>query len=106
MSDVRADAKTLETARRMFLEENLKLVAALERLGTQRPADHPGDFAADYLLQKNKLGLVARITCVDERPLEAPSAPARSRSSGRMPSRPKRERGHCRRRAREGARAA
>ncbi|KAF9232034.1 acetylglutamate kinase ARG6 [Melanogaster broomeanus] len=46
------DAKTLHVARRVFLEENLKLVGALEKLGTRAV-------------------LSPRITRVDKRPLEA-----------------------------------
>jgi N-acetyl-gamma-glutamyl-phosphate reductase/acetylglutamate kinase len=57
--------------RRMFLDENLKFVAALEKLGTRAPPITSGGFTADYLLDKDEYGLVARSTCVDARPLEA-----------------------------------
>jgi acetylglutamate synthase len=49
----------------------MKLVAALEKLGTRARPITSGDFTADYLLDKDEYGLVARITCVDERLLEA-----------------------------------
>ncbi|CCM01257.1 uncharacterized protein FIBRA_03306 [Fibroporia radiculosa] len=64
------DAKTLNIARRVFLEENLKLVGALEKLGTRARPITSGVFTADFL-DKDKYGLVGRITRVDKRPLEA-----------------------------------
>jgi len=64
------DAKTLQIARRVFLEENLKLVAALENLGTRARPITSGVFTADYL-DKEKYGLVGKIMRVDKRPLEA-----------------------------------
>ncbi|KAF8184832.1 acetylglutamate kinase ARG6 [Pholiota molesta] len=64
------NAKTLQVARRVFLEENLKLVAALEKLGTRARPITSGVFSADYL-DKDKYGLVGRITKVDKRPIEA-----------------------------------
>ncbi|KAJ8488253.1 hypothetical protein ONZ45_g14014 [Pleurotus djamor] len=64
------DAKTLQVARRVFLEENLKLVGALEKLGTRARPITSGVFTADYL-DKDKYQLVGRITKVDKRPLEA-----------------------------------
>ncbi|OBZ77549.1 Protein ARG5,6, mitochondrial [Grifola frondosa] len=64
------DAKTLQIARRVFLEENLKLVGALEKLGTRARPITSGVFTADYL-DKEKYGLVGKITKVDKRPLEA-----------------------------------
>jgi len=64
------DAKTLQVARRVFLEENLKLVGALEKLGTRARPITSGVFTADFL-DKEKYGLVGRITRVDKRPLEA-----------------------------------
>ena len=54
----------------MFLEENLKLVGALEKLGTRARPITSGVFTADYL-DKDKYGLVGKITRVDKRPLEA-----------------------------------
>lgn len=64
------DEKTLGIARRVFMEENLKLVDALEKLGTRARPITSGVFTADYL-DKDKYGLVGRITRVDKRPLEA-----------------------------------
>ncbi|KAI0759400.1 acetylglutamate kinase ARG6 [Trametes elegans] len=64
------DAKTLQIARRVFLDENLKLVAALEKLGTRARPITSGVFTADYL-DKDKYGLVGKITKVDKRPIEA-----------------------------------
>ncbi|KAB5589254.1 N-acetyl-gamma-glutamyl-phosphate reductase / acetylglutamate kinase [Ceratobasidium theobromae] len=64
------DAKTLGIARRVFLEENMKLVNALERLGARARPITSGVFTADYL-DKPKYGLVGKITRVDKRPLEA-----------------------------------
>ncbi|KAF9476243.1 acetylglutamate kinase [Pholiota conissans] len=64
------NAKTLQVARKVFLEENLKLVAALEKLGTRARPITSGVFSADYL-DKEKYGLVGKITKVDKRPIEA-----------------------------------
>ncbi|CAA7262520.1 unnamed protein product [Cyclocybe aegerita] len=64
------NAKTLQVARRVFLEENLKLVGALEKLGTRARPITSGVFSADYL-DKDKYGLVGKITKVDKRPIEA-----------------------------------
>ncbi|KAI0311734.1 bifunctional acetylglutamate kinase/N-acetyl-gamma-glutamyl-phosphate reductase [Amylostereum chailletii] len=64
------DAKTLQIARRVFLEENLRIVSALEKLGTRARPITSGVFTADYL-DKEKYGLVGKITKVDKRPLEA-----------------------------------
>jgi len=64
------DAKTLQIARRVFLEENLKLVAALEKLGCRARPITSGVFTADYL-DHEKYGLVGKITKVDKRPIEA-----------------------------------
>ncbi|EJF61495.1 bifunctional acetylglutamate kinase/N-acetyl-gamma-glutamyl-phosphate reductase [Dichomitus squalens LYAD-421 SS1] len=64
------DAKTLQIARKVFLDENLKLVAALEKLGTRARPITSGVFTADYL-DKDKYGLVGKITKVDKRPIEA-----------------------------------
>lgn len=67
---IHEDAKTLGVARRVFMEENLKLVAALEALGTRARPITSGVFSADYL-DKDKYGLVGKITKVDKRPIEA-----------------------------------
>ncbi|KAF8601300.1 bifunctional acetylglutamate kinase/N-acetyl-gamma-glutamyl-phosphate reductase [Ceratobasidium sp. AG-I] len=64
------DAKTLGIARRVFLEENMRLVNALEKLGTRARPITTGVFTADYL-DKPKYGLVGKITRVDKRPVEA-----------------------------------
>ena len=52
------------------MEENLKLVGALEKLGTRARPITAGVFTADYL-EREKYGLVGRITRVDKRPIEA-----------------------------------
>lgn len=54
----------------MFAEENLRLVTALEKLGTRARPIVTGVFTADYLDQ-DKYGLVGKITRVDKRPIEA-----------------------------------
>jgi N-acetyl-gamma-glutamyl-phosphate reductase / acetylglutamate kinase len=64
------DPKTLGIARRVFLEENLKLVGALEKLGTRARPITSGVFQADYL-DRPKYDLVGRITKIDKRPIEA-----------------------------------
>jgi len=64
------DAKTLEIARRVFLTENMKLVEALERLGTRARPIISGVFEADYLDQST-YGLVGKITKVDKEPIES-----------------------------------
>lgn len=67
---VNVDAKTLGIARRVFLEENLRLVNALEKLGTRARPITSGVFTADFL-DKDKYGLVGKVTRIDKRPLEA-----------------------------------
>lgn len=81
------DAKTLQVARvschchrvdpsahiptqRVFLQENLKLTSALERLGTRARPIPTGVFGATYL-DKERYGLVGKITSVDKAPIEA-----------------------------------
>ena len=64
------DAKTLEVARNVFLEENLKLCQALEALGTRARPIVSGVFQADYL-DKDKYGLVGKITRVNKEPIDA-----------------------------------
>jgi N-acetyl-gamma-glutamyl-phosphate reductase/acetylglutamate kinase len=64
------DAKTLQVARRVFLQENLKLTSALERLGTRARPIPTGVFYADYL-DKDKYKLVGKIHKVDKAPIEA-----------------------------------
>ncbi|CAG8447480.1 1030_t:CDS:10 [Funneliformis caledonium] len=72
------DAKTLEIARGVFLQENLKLVEALERLGTPARPIPGGVFIADYL-DREKYGYVGKITGVHKRVVEA------SVNSGALP---------------------
>jgi N-acetyl-gamma-glutamyl-phosphate reductase/acetylglutamate kinase len=48
----------------------LKIVSALEKLGTRARPITSGVFTADYL-DREKYGLVGKITRVDKRPLEA-----------------------------------
>ena len=64
------DGKTLNLARNLFLEENLKLVEALEDLGVRARPITSGVFTADYL-DKEKYNLVGKINRVDKRPIEA-----------------------------------
>lgn len=64
------DGKTLELARSLFLEENLKLVEELENLGVRARPITSGVFSATYL-DKEKYKLVGKINKVDKRPIEA-----------------------------------
>ncbi|CCG81138.1 Arg11 [Taphrina deformans PYCC 5710] len=64
------DSKTLEVARKIFLEENLKLCEALENLGTRARPIPGGVFTADYL-DKEKYKFVGKITSVNKEPIEA-----------------------------------
>ncbi|CAH7688777.1 hypothetical protein BY996DRAFT_4574488 [Phakopsora pachyrhizi] len=64
------DSKTLEIARQVFLAENLKLVEALEKLGTRARPITSGVFIADYL-DREKYGFVGKITKVNKEPIEA-----------------------------------
>jgi N-acetyl-gamma-glutamyl-phosphate reductase/acetylglutamate kinase len=64
------DPKTLGIARTLFLEENLRLVEELERLGVRARPITSGVFTADYL-DKDKYNLVGKITKVDKKPIEA-----------------------------------
>ena len=64
------DGKTLALARSLFLEENLKLVEALEDLGVRARPITSGVFTADYL-DKEKYNLVGKINKVDKAPIEA-----------------------------------
>ncbi|KAL2217014.1 putative acetylglutamate kinase [Thermoascus aurantiacus ATCC 26904] len=64
------DGKTLALARKLFLEENLRLVQELERLGVRARPITTGVFTADYL-DKEKYNLVGKITKVDKTPIEA-----------------------------------
>lgn len=64
------DPKTLGIARALFLEENLRLVEELERLGVRARPITSGVFSAGYL-DKEKYNLVGKINHVDKRPIEA-----------------------------------
>ena len=64
------DGKTLQLARSLFLEENLKLVEQLENLGVRARPITSGVFTANYL-DKEKYNLVGKINKVDKRPIEA-----------------------------------
>lgn len=64
------DAKTLKVARRIFLEENQRLVEKLESLGSRARPIPIGTFTADYL-DKDKYGLVGKINKVDKEPIES-----------------------------------
>ncbi|EPQ27418.1 uncharacterized protein PFL1_04956 [Pseudozyma flocculosa PF-1] len=64
------DAKTLKVARKIFLEENMKLVEKLESLGSRARPIPIGTFSADYL-DKDKYGLVGKINRVDKEPIES-----------------------------------
>ncbi|KAE8551559.1 hypothetical protein EYB25_005449 [Talaromyces marneffei] len=64
------DGKTLALARKLFLEENLKLVEELENMGVRARPITTGVFSADYL-DKEKYNLVGKINSVDKKPIEA-----------------------------------
>jgi N-acetyl-gamma-glutamyl-phosphate reductase / acetylglutamate kinase len=62
------DPKTLTVARKLFLEENMKLTEKLESLGVRtRPLTHT--LRATYL-DKEKWNLVGKITSVNKEPIE------------------------------------
>ncbi|TPX59502.1 hypothetical protein PhCBS80983_g02425 [Powellomyces hirtus] len=64
------DAKTLEIARQVFQEENLRLVEALEKLGTRARPINGGVFTADYL-DKEKYQFVGEIKGVNKELVES-----------------------------------
>lgn len=64
------DGKTLALARKLFLEENLKLVEELENMGVRARPITTGVFSADYL-DKEKYNLVGKINGVEKKPIEA-----------------------------------
>ena len=64
------DAATLRVARRVFLEENQKLVEKLESLGSRARPIPLGVFSASYLDQE-RYGLVGKIERVDKEPIES-----------------------------------
>ncbi|RAK99908.1 uncharacterized protein BO80DRAFT_456052 [Aspergillus ibericus CBS 121593] len=59
------DGRTLAIARQLFLEENLKLVQALERVGVAARPITAGVFRADYLDQK-RYGFVGKVRGVEK----------------------------------------
>jgi acetylglutamate kinase len=61
------DAKTLGVARKLFLEENLKLTEKLDQLGVATRSLN-GVFTADYL-DKEKWGYVGKVTKVNTAPI-------------------------------------
>ncbi|KAJ5092492.1 hypothetical protein NUU61_007362 [Penicillium alfredii] len=64
------DGKTLSLARKLFLEENMKLVEELERMGVRARPITAGVFSADYL-DKPKYNLVGKINGVERKPIES-----------------------------------
>jgi N-acetyl-gamma-glutamyl-phosphate reductase/acetylglutamate kinase len=64
------DSKTLAIARQVFQAENLKLCAALEKLGTRARPILGGIFTADYL-DKDKYQYVGKITSVNRSLVES-----------------------------------
>ncbi|KAJ3291043.1 hypothetical protein HK104_006362 [Borealophlyctis nickersoniae] len=64
------DSKTLEVARKVFQNENLKLVEALEKLGTRARPINGGVFTAEYLDQE-KYKFVGKITHVNKELVES-----------------------------------
>ena len=64
------DQKTLEVARRVFLAENLRLVEALEELGTRARPLTSGVFEAT-LMDEERYGLVGEIASVNLEPIRS-----------------------------------
>lgn len=62
--------KTMEVVRKCFLEQNLRLVTALEKMGVHARPITAGVFSAEYL-DKDKYQLVGKITSVNKSPVEA-----------------------------------
>lgn len=62
--------KTMEVVRKCFLEQNLRLVTALEKIGVHARPITAGVFEAEYL-DKDKYQLVGKITGVNKSPIEA-----------------------------------
>lgn len=62
--------KTMEVVRKCFLEQNLRLVTALEKMGVHARPITAGVFGAEYL-DKDKYQLVGKITSVNKLPVEA-----------------------------------
>lgn len=64
------DPKTMSVVRKCFLEQNLKLVTALEKMGVHARPITAGVFNADYL-DEAKYKLVGKINGVNKSPIEA-----------------------------------
>lgn len=64
------DPKTMGVVRKCFLEQNLKLVTALEKLGVKARPITGGVFNAHYL-DKEKYKLVGHIDSINKEPIEA-----------------------------------
>ena len=64
------DAATLKVARRVFLEENQKLVEKLESLGSRARPIPLGVFNASFL-DRERYGLVGKVDRVDKEPIES-----------------------------------
>ena len=62
--------KTMAVVRKCFLEQNLRLVTALEKIGVHARPITAGVFQAEYL-NKDKYDLVGKITGVNKSPVEA-----------------------------------
>lgn len=62
--------KTMEVVRKCFLEQNLRLVTALEKIGVHARPITAGVFEAEFL-DKDKYQLVGKITNVNKSPIEA-----------------------------------
>lgn len=64
------DEKTMEVVRKCFLEQNLRLVTALEKMGVHARPITAGVFGAEYL-DKDKYKLVGKVNSVNKSPIEA-----------------------------------
>ncbi|CAK7892581.1 hypothetical protein CAAN1_01S10726 [[Candida] anglica] len=62
--------KTMEVVRKCFLEQNLRLVTALEKMGVHARPITAGVFGAEYLDQ-DKYQLVGKVNSVNKAPIEA-----------------------------------
>ncbi|GMF31690.1 unnamed protein product [[Candida] boidinii] len=60
----------MAVVRKCFLEQNLKLVTALEKMGVRARPITAGVFTADYL-DKDKYKLVGSVNGVNKAPIEA-----------------------------------
>lgn len=62
--------KTMEVVRKCFLEQNLRLVTALEKMGVHARPITAGVFGAEYL-DREKYQLVGKVNLVNKAPIEA-----------------------------------